>query len=77
MPGMIRPYSHSPVQCAVLCIAGPFQRQGTGWNLSGDLPMPNWLVVGLLVIVLWLLPLGACISTASDNYSDAHLCHGR
>ena len=46
MPIMIHPYRRVPVQCSVTYNAGPFQRQGTVWNLSctelrlfGDLPM--------------------------------------
>ena len=46
MPFSIRPYRHFPVQCAITYNAGPFQGQGTIWNLtctdwplSGDLPM--------------------------------------
>ena len=46
MPFSIRPYQRFPVQCSVTYNAGPFQGQGTvwnllctGWRLSGDLPM--------------------------------------
>jgi PilZ domain len=46
MPFSIRPFHRFPVQCAVTYNAGPFQGQGTvwnlsctGWRLSGDLPM--------------------------------------
>ena len=46
MPFSIRPYCRFPVNCAVTYNAGPFQGQGTVWNLSytgwrhsGDLPM--------------------------------------
>jgi hypothetical protein len=46
MPFSIRPYSRFSVQCDVTYNAGPFQGQGTVWNLSctglrlsGDLPM--------------------------------------
>ena len=46
MPFSIRPSCRFPVQCAVTYNAGPFQGQGTvwnlsctGWRLSGDLPM--------------------------------------
>ena len=46
MPFLIRPFSRFPVQCSVTYNAGPFQGQGTvwnlsctGWRLSGDLPM--------------------------------------
>ena len=42
----IRPHRRFPVMCAVTYNAGPFQGQGTVWNLScsdwrfsGDLPM--------------------------------------
>ena len=46
MPFSIRPLRRFPVQCSVTYNAGPFQGQGTiwnlsctGWRLSGDLPM--------------------------------------
>jgi hypothetical protein len=46
MPFSIRPYRCFPEQCPVTYNAGPFQGQGTvwnlsctGWRLSGDLPM--------------------------------------
>lgn len=46
MPFTIRPFRRFPVQCFVTYNAGPFQGQGTVWNLSctglrmsGDLPM--------------------------------------
>jgi hypothetical protein len=46
MPFSIRPFRRFPVQCSVTYNAGPFQGQGTvwnlsctGWRLSGDLPM--------------------------------------
>ncbi len=46
MPFSIRPCRRFPVYCAVTYNAGPFQGQGTvwnlsysGWRLSGDLPM--------------------------------------
>ena len=46
MPFSIRPFRRFPVQCSITYNAGPFQRQGTiwnlsciGWRLSGDLPM--------------------------------------
>ena len=46
MPFVLRPFRRFPVQCAVTYNAGPFQGQGTvwnlsctGWRLSGDLPM--------------------------------------
>ena len=45
MPFSIRPYQRFPVHCAVTYNTGPFQGQGTlwnlsctGWRLSGDLP---------------------------------------
>ena len=46
MPFSIRPYRRFPVCCPATYNAGPFQGQGTvwnlsctGWRLSGDLPM--------------------------------------
>jgi hypothetical protein len=46
MPFSIRPYRCSPVQCAVTYHIGPFQGEGTiwnlslnGWKLSGDVPL--------------------------------------
>ena len=46
MPFTIRPFRRFPVQCSVTYNAGPFQGQGTvwnlsctGWRLSDDLPM--------------------------------------
>ncbi len=46
MPFSIRPFQRFPVQCSVTYNAGPFQGQGTvwnlscsGWRLSDDLPM--------------------------------------
>ena len=46
MPFLIRPSRRFPVCCPVTYNAGPFQGQGTvwnlscsGWRLSGDLPM--------------------------------------
>jgi PilZ domain len=46
MPFSLRPYRRFAVQCSVTYSAGPFQDQGTvwnlsctGWRLSGDLPM--------------------------------------
>ena len=46
MPFSIHPYRRVPGQCSVTYNAGPFQGQGTVWNLSwtewrlsGDLPM--------------------------------------
>jgi len=56
MPFRIRPYRHSPVQCAVTYNAGLFQGQGTvrnlsctGWRLSGDLPIPPGETLSLTV----------------------------
>ncbi len=34
MPYTIRPYRRFPVQCSVTYNEGPFQGQGTVWNLS-------------------------------------------
>ena len=34
MPFTIRPYRRFPIQCSVTYNAGPFQGQGTLWNLS-------------------------------------------
>jgi hypothetical protein len=46
MPFTLRLYQRFPVHCPVTYNAGPFQGQGTvwnlsctGWRLSGDLPM--------------------------------------
>ena len=39
MPFVLRPFHRVPVQRAVTYNTGPFQGQGTGWRLSGDLPM--------------------------------------
>jgi hypothetical protein len=46
MPFPLRPFRRFPVHCAVTYNAGPFQGQGTIWNLSctvwplsGDLPI--------------------------------------
>jgi hypothetical protein len=46
MPFSIRPFRRFPLHCSVSYNAGPFQGQGTVWNLpctggplSGDLPM--------------------------------------
>ena len=46
MPSSIRPYRRFPVQCFVTDNVGPFQGQGTpwnlscmGWRLSRDLPL--------------------------------------
>jgi hypothetical protein len=44
--GTVRPFRRSPVQCSVVYHVGPFQGQGTvwnlslnGWKLSGDVPL--------------------------------------
>jgi hypothetical protein len=46
MPFSIRPCRPSPVECSVVYHVGPFQGQGTvwnlslnGWKLSGDVPL--------------------------------------
>ena len=46
MPFTLRLFRRFPMQCSVTYHAGPFQEQGTvwnlsctGWRLSGDLPM--------------------------------------
>jgi hypothetical protein len=46
MPFTFRPYRRFPVHCSVTYNAGPFQGQGTvwnlslyGWKLSGDVPL--------------------------------------
>jgi hypothetical protein len=46
MPLSTRPFRRSPVECSVTYHVGPFQGQGTvwnlslnGWKLSGDLPL--------------------------------------
>lgn len=39
MPFTIRPYRRFPLQYSVTYDAGPFQGLGTGWRLSGDLPL--------------------------------------
>ena len=46
MPFSIRPFRRSPVQCSVTYHVGPFQGQGTvwnlsvnGWHLSGNVPL--------------------------------------
>jgi hypothetical protein len=56
MPFSIRPHRRFPVQCTVMYNAGPFQGQGTiwnlsctGWRLSGDLPMRPWETLSLTV----------------------------
>src|SRR5713101_8232406 len=52
----LRPYRRFPVQCSVTYHAGPFQGQGTvwnlsctGWRLSGDLPMRQGETLSLTV----------------------------
>lgn len=64
MPFILRPYRHFPVQCPVTYNAGPFQGQGTvwnlsiaGWRLSGDFPMRPGETVSLSVT----LPNQQCI----------------
>ena len=56
MPFSIRPYRRFPVQCYFTYNAGPFQGQGTvwnlsctGWRLSGDLPMRPGETISLTV----------------------------
>ena len=56
MPFSIRAFQRFPVYCAVTYNAGPFQGQGTvwnlsciGWRLSGDLPMRPGETVSLTV----------------------------
>ena len=56
MPFTIRPYRRFPVPCAVTYNAGPFQGQGTVWNLSctgqrlsGDLPLRPGATLSLTV----------------------------
>jgi hypothetical protein len=58
MPFLIRPSRRFPVQCAVIYNAGPFQGQGTvwnlsssGWRLSGDLPMRPGETLSLTVML--------------------------
>ncbi|HSL03923.1 MAG TPA: PilZ domain-containing protein [Nitrospiraceae bacterium] len=64
MPFSIRPHRRFPVQCSVTYNAGPFQGQGTiwnlsvnGWRLSGDLPMRPGETLSLMVT----LPNEQCI----------------
>ena len=52
----IRPFRRFPVQCSVTYNAGPFQGQGTvwnlscaGWRLSGDMPMQPGETLSLTV----------------------------
>ena|SRR5437870_1599291 len=56
MPLTLRPFRWFPLQCSVTYNAGPFQRQGTvwnlsctGWRLSGDLPMRSGETLSLTV----------------------------
>ena len=56
MPFSVRPYRRFSVQCAVTYNAGPFQGQGTvwnlsctGWRLSGNLPLRIGEVCSLTV----------------------------
>jgi hypothetical protein len=56
MPFSIRPFRRFSVQCSVRYHAGPFQGQGTvwnlsctGWRLSGDLPMRPEEILSLTV----------------------------
>jgi hypothetical protein len=56
MPFSIRPYRRFPVQCCVTYNTGPFEGQGTAWNLSstgwrlsGDLPMQPGETLALTV----------------------------
>ena len=60
----IRPFHRFPVQCPVTYNAGPFQGQGTiwnlscaGWRLSGDLPIRSGETLSLKVT----LPNEQCI----------------
>ena len=64
MPFSIRTFRRFSVQCAVTYNAGPFQGQGTiwnlsvnGWRLSGDLPMQPGETLSLTVT----LPNEQCI----------------
>jgi hypothetical protein len=64
MPFSIRPFRRFPVQGSVTYHAGPFQGQGTvwdlsrsGWRLSGDLPMRPGETLSLTVT----LPNEQCI----------------
>ena len=70
MPFTLRPYRRFPVQCAVTYNAGPFQGQGTvwnlsctGWRLSGDLPMRP----GETLSLTFPLPNDRCISKPVEN----------
>jgi hypothetical protein len=58
MPFSIRTYHRFPVQCTAMYHAGPFQGQGTvwnlsptGWRISGDLPMRSGESLSLTVIL--------------------------
>jgi PilZ domain len=42
MPFSLRPYRRFPMRCSVTYNAGPFQGQGTAWNLS----MNGWRLSG-------------------------------
>ena len=71
MPFTLRPYRRFPVQCSVTYKAGPFQGQGTiwnlsctGWRLSGDLPMRPGETLSLTVT----LPNDRCISKPEKIY---------
>ena len=63
MPFRLAPFRRFPMQCSVIYNAGPFQGQGTvwnlfctGWRLSADLPMRPGEAVSLTVT----LPNGQC-----------------
>ena len=56
MPFSIRSFRRFPVCCSVTYNAGPFQGQGTvwnlscaGWRLSGDLPMRSGEILSLAI----------------------------
>jgi len=56
MPFSIRPFRRFPVQCSITYHAGPFQGQGTiwnlscsGWRLSGNLPRRPWETLSIRV----------------------------
>jgi hypothetical protein len=58
MPFSIRTYHRIPVQCSVIYSSGPFQGEGTvwnlsstGWRISGDLPMRSGEFLSLTVIL--------------------------
>jgi hypothetical protein len=46
MPFSIRPHRRLPMRCSVTYNAGPFQGQGTAWNLS----MNGWRLSGDLLM---------------------------